>query len=84
MLALSVSCFLKVFLAGLQTKNVQHSKYVSIALTSLVMSVADAYMIKALAESSGPVAFIVVALSNSLGILLAVYLHDRARERKSL
>ena len=75
-LALAASCFTKVFLAGLQTKNVQHSKYLRMVVVSGAMSMADVWMIKMIADGEGPLAMAIVIVANSTGIVLAVVLHN--------
>lgn len=76
-----LSNFFVVFLLGLQSKNVQQSRIVSAMMTSLGISVAQAYFIKFVA-SGDPVLFVTCAIGGCVGIACSIVLHDFLIDRK--
>jgi prolipoprotein diacylglyceryltransferase len=82
LLFMSISCFVRFFLTGIQHKNLQHSKYLAIAITSMAMAVADMLVIRYAVSEKASCVLVVAALSNSCGITLSVWLHDRQKNRR--
>jgi len=82
-LALALACFVRYFLTGFQSKNLQHSRYAHIAFFSMLMALADVLMWHFAVTEKASVAMVVAALSNSAGITFSVWLHDRLKGRRS-
>jgi hypothetical protein len=81
-------CFLRLSLwwdyLGLQSKNVQHSKYIAAAITSMGISLANFVFVKAVAVG-GYDTLLVVMVGGASGIMVAIYAHDHhlmKRKRK--
>lgn len=79
---LALSCFSKVFLSALQTKNLQKGKLLATALTSMAMSTADFMLIKQVARSEDMTSLLVVIVCNTLGVTIALAIHDKLWEAK--
>lgn len=79
--ALLIATMFKVFLAGIQSKNVQHSRYVLALFTSLALSCADVIVVKLIVESSSTIAFAMCSIGNAAEITLAIIVHDRLMGR---
>lgn len=73
---LFTSSFILVGLLGLQSKNVQHSRYLMAALTSIFISISQFIFVKIVATGN-IVDLIVVCCGGAIGIVTAIYLHDR-------
>lgn len=78
--AMYVSSFVVVFLLGLQSKNVNRSRYVAAALTSIGISLSQFVFVKYAANGSYFVLF-VMALGGAMGIVTSIYVHDHHIER---
>tara|TARA_B100000780_G_scaffold265543_1_gene221033 strand:+ start:785 stop:1105 length:321 start_codon:yes stop_codon:yes gene_type:complete len=79
---LFAASFLLVGLLGLQSKNVQGSKYVAAAMTSIAITVANFFFIRLVVNDAGYSTLIVAGLGGALGIVSAIYLYDRANKKK--
>ena len=78
------AAFFMVGLLGLQSKNVQHSKYIAAASTSMGISLANFVFVKAVAVG-GYDTLLVVMVGGASGIMVAIYAHDHhlmKRKRK--
>lgn len=76
-LLLFTAMYSNVFLLGYNQKNVQHSRYVSAFFVSCGITIAQYFFIK-YAAGDGGLAFIVVSgLGGGLGIVSAIFVHDR-------
>ncbi len=78
------AAFFMVGLLGLQSKNVQHSKYIAAAITSMGISLANFVFVKAVAIG-GYDTLLVVMVGGASGIMTAIYTHDHhlmKRKRK--
>lgn len=70
--------FFLVFLLGFQQLNVTHRKYVLAAITSIGMTLSNYLLFKVLPEGGlDLVQFFFYALGGSLGIVIAMWSHDR-------
>ena len=76
------AAFFMVGLLGLQSKNVQHSKYVAAAITSMGISLANFVFVKAVAVG-GYDTLLVVMVGGATGIMVAIYAHDHLFTRKN-
>lgn len=76
MVILFTSSFFLVGLLGLQSKNVQGSKYLAAAITSVAISVANFFFIQIIA-TGGLMALAVVSTGGALGVMSAIYLYDK-------
>ena len=77
------SSFAVVFLLGIQSKNVMHSRYVAAMLTSLGISAANFLFVK-YASVGGSVEFFTAAVGGMLGIASSIYLYDKFVRRKAI
>ena len=80
-LLLFTSSFILVGLLGIQSKNVQQSKYLMAAVTSIFISISQFIFVKIVA-SGNLYDLTVVCIGGALGIMLAIYAHDRMVQRK--
>lgn len=81
---LFIASFFLVGLLGLQSKNVQHSRYLAAALTSMAISLSNFIFVKSVAVG-GIDTLIVVMVGGASGIITAIYAHDHhltKRKRK--
>ena len=76
------AAFFMVGLLGLQSKNVQHSKYVAAAITSMGISLANFVFVKAVAVGGYDTLFVVM-VGGASGIMVAIYAHDHLLSRKN-
>ena len=76
------SSFAVVFLLGIQSKNVMHSRYVAAMLTSLGISAANFLFVK-YASVGGSIEFFTAAVGGMLGIASSIYLYDKFTRRKA-
>lgn len=65
-----------VFLLGIQSKNVMHSRYLAAVLTSVGISTAN-FLFAKYASAGGLVEFAICATGGCLGIVSAIYFYDR-------
>lgn len=79
---LMLACFCKVFLAGLQTKNVQHNRYLLVIVTSVLMSVADLTLIKLASSSGWLVALTSAIIGNSSGMVVSMLVYNKLLSKK--
>ena len=75
------AAFFMVGLLGLQSKNVQHSKYVAAAITSMCISLANFVFVKAVAIGGYDTLFVVM-VGGASGIMVAIYAHDHHLMKK--
>ena len=64
-----------VGLLGLQSKNVQHSRYLAAALTSMAISCSNFIFVKAVSVG-GYDTLLTVMVGGASGIICAIYAHD--------
>ena len=76
------AAFFMVGLLGLQSKNVQHSKYVAAAITSMGISLANFVFVKVVAIGGYDTLFVVM-VGGACGIIVAIYAHDHLLSRKN-
>jgi hypothetical protein len=82
MVILFSASFLLVGLLGLQSKNVQGSKYLAAAMTSVAITVANFFFIRLVVNDTGYTTLLVAGLGGALGIVSAIYLYDKAAASK--
>jgi len=70
-----VATFFLVGLLGLQSKHVQHSKYIAAALTSMAISVSN-FVFVHYAATGGALVLAVTAVGGAMGIITSIYVHD--------
>lgn len=75
-LAMYWSSFLVVFLLGLQSKNVTHSRYVAAILTSFGISVGQ-FLFAKYAATGNMTAFLVCAAGGCTGIAFSIWFYDK-------
>ena len=83
-IVLFIASFFLVGLLGLQSKNVQHSRYLSAAITSMAISVANFVFVKSVATGGFDMMFTGM-VGGACGIMVAIYAHDHhlmKRKRK--
>lgn len=68
--------FIAIFLRGWQQKNVIHSKYTYIAITSYLLALTDVAVVGIIVEH-GWNTVLAQGSGASLGMLLSVYIHNR-------
>ena len=78
---LFISAFFMVGLLGLQSKNVQHSRYLAAALTSMAISLSNFIFVKAVAIG-GYDTLLTVMVGGASGIMCAIYAHDHHLAKK--
>jgi len=71
-----------VGLLGLQSKNVQHSRYLAAATTSMGISLANFIFVKSVAMG-GYDTLLVVMVGGATGIMTAIYAHDHHMMKRS-
>ena len=74
-----LSSFILVTLFGLQSKNVQHSRYFPAFFISIGISISNFIFVKYAATGSYDV-LISTASGGAFGIITAIYVHDKAVE----
>lgn len=77
-LILVIGGFLKVFLAGIQVKNLQHDRIRAAFFTSLGLNISDLILVKVIVDS-GALLLVLCAFSQALGIVAAIYLFKRSK-----
>lgn len=78
-----IAGFASVFLLGFQSRNVNHGNYAWAGATSFLVAIAQASIWSKLASArAGTVEVCVYGASGSLGILCAMWLHQRYVRRK--
>ena len=82
MLILFSASFLLVGLLGLQSKNVQGSKYTAAAMTSIAITIANFFFIRLVVNDTGYTTLVVAGLGGALGIVTAIYLYDSATKKR--
>lgn len=80
--AMFFSSLVVVFLLGLQSKNVNRSRYIAAAITSVGISVAQFMFVK-YAVNGNWFVLVVSALGGAIGIVLSIYVHDHHIEKSS-
>ena len=78
---LFIASFLLVGLLGLQSKNVQHSRYLSAALTSMAITIANFVFVKVVATGGLDMMFTGM-VGGACGIIVAIYAHDHHLMKK--
>ena len=82
---LFIASFFLVGLLGLQSKNVQHSRYLAAALTSMAISLSNFIFVK-IVTTGGLDTLLVTCIGGASGIMVAIYAHDHhltKRRRKN-
>lgn len=69
------SSFVVVFLLGLQSKNVMHSRYVAAVITSIGISISQFIFVKYASGGSYDV-LVVCAIGGCMGIALSIWIYD--------
>jgi hypothetical protein len=78
---LFTASFFLVGLLGLQSKNVQHSRYLSAALTSMAITIANFVFVKVVATGGLDMMFTGM-VGGACGIIVAIYAHDHHLMKK--
>ena len=78
-LLLFTCTFAYVFLLGFNSKNVQHSHYVAAFFTSWGITISNYFFVTYAASEGGMIFILVSGLGGSLGIVSAIFIHDRQR-----
>ncbi len=81
-LAMFVTSFFSVFLLGMQSKNVNQSRYFAAVVTSFGISVANFLFIRYAANGS-LIAFFVLAAGGCCGIASSIWVHDKVLSKKA-
>jgi len=68
--------FIAIFLRGFQQKNVIHSKYTMIAITSYLLALTDVAVVSIIVEH-GWNTVLAQGSGAALGMLASVYIHNR-------
>ena len=68
--------FIAIFLRGWQQKNVIHSKYTMIAITSYLLALTDVAVVSIIVEH-GWNTVLAQGTGAALGMLASVYIHNR-------
>lgn len=74
------SMALTMFL-GFQSKNVNQSKYVAAACTSVAISFCNLITVKAIITDE-PLSIGLMMIGSAIGIVLSIYLHDNYLKKK--
>jgi hypothetical protein len=77
-----VSNFFVVFLLGMQSKNVQQSRYVAAIMTSFGISVAQAMFVHYV-STGNLFNFMVCAVGGCFGIAAAIWTHDNLMRKEN-
>lgn len=80
-LALFLSGFFMTMLLGLQSKNVNQSRYWAAGITSVGILAAQIVFAKAAVHGGYP-EYIILAIGSALGITSSIWIHDRAVKSK--
>ena len=72
--------FSLVGLLGLQSKNVQGSKYIAAAVTSVAISIANFFFVKIVASGNYE-ALAIASVGGALGIMTAIYIYDKINKK---
>lgn len=75
------AAFFMVGLLGFQSKNIQHSKYIAAAMTSMGISLANFIFVKVVATGNINTLFVAM-IGGALGIMTAIYAHDHFYMKK--
>jgi hypothetical protein len=75
----ALACFLKVFLAIFQSKNVQYTHYISAFLTSLLITFADVIYIRLAVSSHIMEAVLVGSIANAFAVVFAMKFYATLR-----
>lgn len=75
------TCFLQVFLLGLQSKNVNQGRYAAAVVTSFGISVANFTFVKYAAGGS-MTAFVSTSVGGCCGIAASIWFYKNFMERK--
>lgn len=76
------AAFFMVGLLGLQSKNVQHSRYLAAAMTSMGISLSNYIFVKSVAMG-GIDTLLIVMVGGASGIMAAIYAHDHHLMKRS-
>lgn len=77
LLGLSASSFVSVFLMGLQTKNMQHSRYVPAFFISMGIGGTQLVFVRFAANDPAWIVGLFGILPAAIGICCSIYVHDR-------
>ena len=73
--------FFLVGLLGLQSKNVQHSRYLAAALTSMAISLSNFIFVK-IVTTGGLDTLLISCIGGASGTMVAIYAHDHHLTKK--
>ena len=73
---LFIATFSNVFLLGFNSKNIQHSRYVSAFIVSWGITLAQYFFVKYAASDGGLIFILVSGMGGALGIVTAIFVHD--------
>lgn len=77
-----VAMFLQVFLLGFQSRNVNSEKYISAAITSLLIGGTQLICIKSIADYNPSTVFLITAIAGPTGIMSSMFLHKIIFDRR--
>jgi len=80
----ALACFIKVFLAIIQSKNVQHTFYVSAFFTSILMSMVDIIYIRLAVQNELLLALIIGSVANAVAVVLGLKMFHKFRLKGKL
>lgn len=75
-----LATFAMVFFLGLQSKNVNQSRYAAAALTSVCI-LGSQFIFTKIAVDAGMLEFLVLAAGSAAGITSSIWVHDWATKR---
>ena len=76
------SSFVVVFLLGIQSRNVNASRYVSAMITSLGISASQFIFVKYVIEGSWGV-FVTTALGGCIGVVFSIWFYSKFMEKRN-
>lgn len=79
---LFLSTFFNVFLLGFNSKNVHQSRYFLAFAASWGITVAQYFFVRYAVSGDGMLFIVISGLGGSLGIVSAIYIHDRFTHKK--
>ena len=80
-LVMFCTSFCSVFLLGIQSKNVNQSRYIAAIITSMGISIAQFVFVK-YSASGDLTALAVMSVGGCMGIASSIFMHDTLAKRK--
>lgn len=74
--------FFSIGLLGIQSKNVQASRYVAAGVTSFLISLANAIFVHYVASAGSYAALLVAAVGASCGIMSSIWFYDNVLKHR--